>query len=372
MNNDWVRHLINQKKVIVLLGAGGVGKTSCSLGLALMAARQGKRVGLLSIDPAKRLAAALGLRPGQPLKEILFEEPCVVRGQLFASMLNPREVFDDMVRKYAPDKETAQKILNHRLYIAASSRLAGPAEYMALAKLQEMVSDHQYDLIILDTPPDQQALDFLSKPDILANFRENKVMNWLIMPFHMANKMGMGKLFSVGERLMGGLARVTGLEALRNLAEFLILIQKVIDGFQSVGENILSTLKSQDTGFLLVSSGQNNSFRSAATLASHLHRQSFQLNGVLFNKCLPTSIARSLAQASDKNCLVHPWMDQLLQRCNQETNGIKDFLNELNKNPLTTAKNLIIPEQKDCIHNKESLYEFSFSFARDSLSESKN
>lgn len=371
MNNDWVRRLVNEKQVIVLLGAGGVGKTSCSLGLALMAARQGKRVGLLSIDPARRLAAALGLAPGQPLKEIVFKEPCLVRGQLFASMLNPKEVFDDMVGKYAPDQETAQKILHHRLYIAASSRLAGPAEYMALAKLQEMVSGEQFDLVILDTPPDQQALDFLSKPDILANFRENKVMNWLIMPFHMANKMGMGKLFSVGERLMGGLARVTGLEALRNLAEFLILIQKVIDGFQSVGARILQTLKSSGTGFLLVSSGQNNSFRSSATLAKHLRDQSFPLNGVLFNKCLPVDISESIDQAPDKNCLAHPWMDQLLQRSEQEKNGIRNFLMELNRNPLTATENLIIPEQKGCIHNKESLYEFSFAFCPDPAAESK-
>ena len=149
--------LLKERRVFVLLGAGGVGKTSCSIGLAVAAARRGLRVGLLSIDPAKRLADALGIPLGHQLQEISLGPGLPLHGSLKAAMLDQKAVFDAMVRRHAPDAATAAKILDNKLYKAASGKLSGSLEYMALAKLQDMVEDPSYDVIILDTPPDTHA-----------------------------------------------------------------------------------------------------------------------------------------------------------------------------------------------------------------------
>ncbi|MCB9228724.1 MAG: ArsA family ATPase [Deltaproteobacteria bacterium] len=357
-----IRHLLN-KKVLILLGAGGVGKTSCSLGLALSIAQTGARVGLISIDPAKRLAAAIGLRSGEGLKEILRPEGSQGRGKVFATMLEPQEVFDEMVRRHAKSEKAAERILCHPLYEAASRRLAGPAEYMALARLRDMINNPELDMVIVDTPPDQQALDFLSKPDILASFRENKVMHWLVLPIHMAGKFGASRLFSVSEKLMGGLARITGIEALKKMAEFLMLLEQVIDGFHKASEGILETLRSQKTAFLLVSACHSTSLRTARHLATQLHRQKYPLAGIFFNRCLPDDIRASLKR-TEKQANPHPWLKSLQQRRKMEDEGIESFLS-WSSGSMRPGLLLRIPEQQDCIHSREALCAFSAAFNLD-------
>jgi len=262
--------LLTEKKIIIMLGAGGVGKTSCTIALAIAAARLGLKVGLLSIDPAKRLAQAMGLELGAELKRVVFPESEAISGSLDACMLDQKTVFDRMVHRFSPNPTVEQKILNHKLYISASTNISGSLEYMALAKLQEMVAEAKYDLIILDTPPDSHALDFLKRPNILAGFMEQKVMNWLIKPFHLASRLGFDKIMNVGERLMGGMAQVTGFATLKIFAEFLILIQDVINGFHKVGQSILATLQKETTGFILVTSPSTPAMRSAKNMAKEL------------------------------------------------------------------------------------------------------
>ena len=294
-NSRLIERLTGQS-VVVVLGAGGVGKTTTSIACAVLAAMEGRRVALLSIDPAKRLAAALGIPLSNNLKRIAFPAGMNVSGSLHAAMLDQKAVFDMMVHRHAPSADIAEQILAHPLYRAASTNLSGPLEYMALAKLEDLAEHADYDLVILDTPPDTQALDFLSRPNVLGGFMENRVMGWLIKPFLVAGRFGLGRLLSMGERLMGGVAKVTGVKALRSFAEFLVLMQEVIDGFHRTGERIVELLHRPSTSFFMMAAPSRAACRSAVNLAYQLDQLGYGTDLVLFNRCLPRQLARAVAE----------------------------------------------------------------------------
>ena len=363
-----LKQLLDRRKTLILLGSGGVGKTSCSLGLAICAARQGRTVGLLSIDPAKRLAAAMGITLGSELQAIDFGREQKMTGKLFAAMLDQKAVFDSMVKKHAPSQEVAEKILAHPLYIAASTKLAGPGEYMALAKLQEMLESDAFDLIVLDTPPDTHALDFLSRPNILSGFMENKVMAWLIKPFHVARKMGVTKILTVGERLMGGLTRVTGIQALSIMAEFLILMQQVIEGFHQSGVKLLETLHSAETGFVLVTSCQSGALRSARNLMEQLLTCGYALDGVIFNKFKPETMRSELAayekeqRGIDKGLEFHCLVDTLDQVCQREQAAALEYMEYVGQHCRLSPLVIKLPETPESLHTLEDIYQFSLAF----------
>lgn len=361
--------LVNDKKVIVLLGPGGVGKTTSSIGLAVYAAMQGKHVGLLSIDPAQRLASALGLDFHGHATKVHFDE--VLEGSLEASMLDQKLMFDRMVHRYAPNSQIAEKIIRHPLYKAASVHLAGSVEYMALARLKEMIDNKKYDLVVLDTPPDSHALDFLSRPDVLSRFREQKVMSWLIKPFLLATKFGLGKLMSMSEKLMGGVAQVTGFKALHSFAEFLVLIQQVIEGFHSASEGVLKILRDKSTSFFLVTTASPSGLRTGRDLGLKLHKIGYQLDGFILNRVLPRELADEIPeqdlQAEERERIglsASAFLSNLWQRKRNERNVKEELFSKLSE---VHGKNLLsiqIEEKDYTIHNPSSVYEFAKSFEK--------
>lgn len=349
--NDDLKHLLTHKKVIVCLGAGGVGKTTMSIAISTMAAKLGLRVALLSIDPAKRLAAALGIELENQLSKIAFPDELEIRGSVYASMLDQKAVFDAMVYKHSPSAIVSEKILDHPLYKAASTNLSGPLEYMALAKLQELTEDGNYDLVVLDTPPDTHALDFLARPNVLAGFMENKVMNWLIKPFVFAGRLGLGRLMSVGERLMGGLASITGFSALRSLSEFLVLIQDIIEGFHKSGEQILKILHEQTTAFVLVTVPTFGASRSAENIGHQLTNLDYQCDLLLINKNIPTSVASALEHLKNTG-------DEAIKALNQRMDGEITVTQGLHKKLSTDNKRLTVlslPELDFELQNAEAI-----------------
>ena len=289
--SDALAKVLTDAEIVVLLGAGGVGKTTSSTVLAVAAARMGKRVALLSIDPAKRLADALGISLGSEMRKVELPD---CPGSLHAAMIDQKQVFDQMVKRHSPSAKIAEKILAHPVYVAASTNLAGPIEYMALAKLQELADNTQYDLVVLDTPPDTHALDFLARPNVLGGFMENKVMSVLVKPFSIANKLGLGKIMSMGGRLMGGIAQVTGVSALRSFAEFLVLVQDVIVGFHRSGERIVELLGRSTTKFCMVALPTTASERSAQSVTVELKKLGYACSLVMLNRCLPEPVRAEL------------------------------------------------------------------------------
>jgi anion-transporting ArsA/GET3 family ATPase len=349
---------ISEKRVLICIGAGGVGKTTTSIGLAIRGAIQGKRVALLSIDPAKRLASALGIKLSNDLSEIKFGSEHGVSGSVHAAMLDQKAVFDEMVSRHAPSLKIRDSILQNPIYVAASTNLAGPLEYMALAKLRDLVYDERFDLVVLDTPPDTHALDFLARPNILASFFEQKAMSWLLKPFHIANKLGLGKLMSVGEKMMGGVAKVAGMKALRSFADFLVLCQDVLEGFNQSGEQTLSILKDERTSFLLVTTPTGAACRSSIYLHGLLKELGYGCDCILFNRCLPDgqfdpgSVSPKMEQA----------FDILVKRQAGEVQAKELLTKSLGLDRAASAIQLIsIPEQTEDLHSLESILRFSKS-----------
>jgi anion-transporting ArsA/GET3 family ATPase len=346
--------VLMSQRVIVVIGAGGVGKTTSSVAMAISAARLGRRVALLSIDPAKRLAAALGIELGHELRPIQFPDSEKISGKVHAAMLDQKAVFDGMVRKHAPSPHIADKILRDPLYIAASTNLSGPLEYMALARLQELAENPEWDLVVLDTPPDSHALDFLSRPNVLAGFMDNKVTSKLLRPVVMAGRLGFGGLATISEKVLGGVTSITGFSALKNFAEFILLMQEVIEGFHRAGERVLTILKHQSTSFVLVSAPNKAAARAARTLAAELRSMGYRLEGVVFNRCLPAEVKNDVDQVSGSEHEI------LSSRMRSEDKVIADLTAEIASNRVSnSAWSLRIDEQSIDLQSLNGILEFS-------------
>jgi len=357
---DGLETWIKNSRILVTVGSGGVGKTTSSIALALLGAKLGLRVGLLSIDPAKRLADALGIPLGSELSPVRLQRQ--VAGHVEAAMLDQKAVFDDMVRRFAPNPNVANKIFNNSIYKEVSSNLGGPLEYMALAKLETMLSQGRYDLIVLDTPPDAHALDFLARPNILHGFIENGVMSWMIKPFHLAQKLGAGAIFKAGGKVMHGISSITGVKMLKLLAEFLVLMEEVIIGFNRVGREVSVALKQNSTGFVMVSAPTDNAVRSASFLLQELKNNQYPLLTVIMNRNLPFALQEA-AQAWDQS--ERQWtelvsgFDVISRRHRYAASQAGKLAAQAQQLFGKSVPFLLLEEQSQMIHSEESLWQFT-------------
>lgn len=364
--HDSLIHMLQKSRVIIVLGSGGVGKTTSSVALATLAAQQGKKVGLLSIDPAKRLADAMGLRLSHSLEKVNFSPEENVKGELWATMLDQKAVFDEMVRRFAPTPKIEQMILQNGVYKAASTKLGGPLEYMALAKLQQMAEDTSFDLIVLDTPPDTHALDFLVRPNVLAGFMENKVMRLLVKPFVLANKLGRGKLVAFSEKMMGGLASVTGITMLRKMAEFLVLMEDIIQGFHHAGTRVAKLLRLDTTQFLLISAPTGASCRSAEEMALRLKREGFPLRTLIMNRVIPTNLQKAAEEWKRQEIDVGPFQTEMLALYNAVKWGA-EFSTRLQQQVSQAFPHLYvgtIEEQSELVHSRAAILHLAQLYAK--------
>jgi anion-transporting ArsA/GET3 family ATPase len=354
-----VERMLKSQRVVIVIGAGGVGKTTSSVALAIHGARLGRRVALLSIDPAKRLAAALGIELGHELRPVVFPESSGIKGVLHAAMLDQKAVFDSMVRKHAPSPHIADKILRDPLYISASTNLSGPLEYMALARLQELSESPDWDLIVLDTPPDSHALDFLARPNVLSAFVDNKVMSRLLKPIVMAGRIGLGGVASISEKVLGGVTSITGFGALRSFGEFILLMQEVIEGFHRSGERVLEILRRESTSFVLVCVPQKAAARAAGALSNELRQMGYALDGAVFNRCLPRPVIDDLKKNSADELTI------LRARAKSEDSIIENLAEEIHGNQESASIwQLRVDEQTDDIHSIVGILKFSELFGR--------
>ncbi|SMF21308.1 ArsA family ATPase [Pseudobacteriovorax antillogorgiicola] len=359
-----VLDLVKNNRVIVTLGSGGVGKTTTSVALAVLGAMLGKKVGLLSIDPAKRLADAMGIKLGSSLSKVEFAADSGVTGSVYGAMLDQKAVFDEMVEKWAPSQKVKDKIYANSIYKEVSANLGGPLEYMALAKLQSMSEDKSFDLIVLDTPPDTHALDFLQRPDALSGFTDGGVMTWLIKPFYMAQKLGAGKLLKASGRLMSGISNVTGVKMLQLLSEFLVLMEDVIKGFAVAGNQVSELLKSSDTSFILVAAPNNAAVRSAECLLDELGRNQFPLGGLFVNRCLASDLEQSLAHFEhDPKAGNTPGVNLLLKKRDHGKDLLAKLKSHMERTFGDRTPMIKVEEHKQFIHSLESLLSFSHAVA---------
>jgi anion-transporting ArsA/GET3 family ATPase len=260
-----LRARLRDKRVVVCVGAGGVGKTTTSAALALGLAMRGQKVAVVTIDPARRLASALGLREltGHPSR-VTGGVP--IEGELWAMMLDAKRTFDEIVTELAPDDSAREEILANPVYGELSTAVAGSHELSAVAKLYELYEEHDFDVIVLDTPPSRNALDFLGAPARLLGFLEGRALQVFLAPGGLT-----ARLFGRGTALVFAIfARVTGVDMLGELSRFFRSLSGVIEGFGERTRAVSALLRSPHTGFVIITSPEPEPAGEASYLAASL------------------------------------------------------------------------------------------------------
>jgi anion-transporting ArsA/GET3 family ATPase len=289
--------LLAAKEIAIACGPGGVGKTTTAAALAATAVvHHGGKVLVLTVDPARRLANALGLDGlGNTERRVPPEAFRVAgakpRGQLWAAMLDTKESWDALIRRHAPDATTRDQILANPLYANIAGRFVQSHDYIAMERLFEIHAEGDYDLIVVDTPPTRNALDFLDAPRRMADFFSSRLLRWLIVPYR-------SRLVNVASRPFYSIAdRILGTQFLADIAEFFILFQSMYDGFVTRADAVTRLLSDRRTTFVVVSTLETVPLREAEFFASELTERKLHLGAIVLNKVLPDSLHSSEATA---------------------------------------------------------------------------
>jgi anion-transporting ArsA/GET3 family ATPase len=284
--------LMDETTVCVCAGAGGVGKTTTAAALAAGMAQRGRRVLVLTIDPARRLAGALGLPETDDDEHTVDLEAhgMAGTGSLTAAMLDARRTFDALVREQAPTGEAAERILRNPIYQQLAGAVAGSHEYMAMERLYEVWSSGRFDLIVLDTPPSRHALDFLEAPGRVTRFVDGRALRLLVRPSVRAGTFGMRLLGGGSNLALGTIERLTGGTFLADLSEFLASFEGMYEGFQRRADEVSRLLASPETTFLLVTVPLPEPITEADFFWRALRERDLPFGGVVMNKVHPSYV----------------------------------------------------------------------------------
>jgi anion-transporting ArsA/GET3 family ATPase len=272
-------------RIVICAGSGGVGKTTTSAAIAMGLAERGARVAVVTIDPARRLADALGL-------DELGNDPALVdpgrfaaagielRGELWAMTLDAKRTFDELIERLAPDAATRDEILCNRIYQQLSGAVAGSQEFTAVAKLYELHASGRFDVLVLDTPPSRNALDFLDAPDRLTGFFDGRALKLFLAPTGLAARAmgaGTGVVFGV-------LRRLTGVDLLEDLSVFFRALGGLVDGFRERAEGVKALLADRATVFLVVTSPEREPVEEAIFFTGKLRESGMPFGGLIVNR----------------------------------------------------------------------------------------
>ncbi|MEZ3179302.1 ArsA family ATPase [Streptomyces pimonensis] len=270
-------------RIVVCCGSGGVGKTTTAAALGLRAAERGRKVVVLTIDPARRLAQSMGI-------DSLDNTPRRVKGiddsaggELHAMMLDMKRTFDEIVEGHA-DPDRAAAILRNPFYQSLSAGFAGTQEYMAMEKLGQLRSRDEWDLIVVDTPPSRSALDFLDAPKRLGSFLDGKLIRVLLAPAKVGGRAGM-KFLNVGMSMMtGALGKVLGGQLLKDVQTFVAAMDSMFGGFRTRADATYKLLQAPGTAFLVVAAPERDALREAAYFVERLAAEGMPLAGLVLNR----------------------------------------------------------------------------------------
>jgi anion-transporting ArsA/GET3 family ATPase len=274
------------KEICICAGSGGVGKTTTSAAIALGLARRGQRVAVVTIDPARRLATSLGLEeldnePRLVDPELLASEGGgEVSGELWAMMLDAKRTFDELIIRLAPDERTQEEVLGNRIYQELSSAVAGSQEFTAVAKLYDLHRSGRFDVIVLDTPPSRNALDFLDAPTRLIQFFEGRALRVFLTPTGLATRLvgrGASMVFSI-------FSRVAGVDLMSDLSVFFRALGGLIDGFRERANGVAALLRDPATTFLIITSPEREPSEEAIFFHQKLVEADMPFGGLIVNR----------------------------------------------------------------------------------------
>src|SRR5919202_2448019 len=341
--------LLAGKRIVICAGPGGVGKTTTAAALALGLAEEGLRVAVVTIDPARRLANALGL-------EELGNEPHLVAveadGELWAMMLDAKRTFDQLIERLAPDPRTRDEVFANRIYQQLSSAVAGSQEFTAIAKLYELDQDGGYDLLVLDTPPSRNALDFLDAPQRLTHFFQGRAIRLFLRPAGLGGKIigrGTGVIFAL-------LQRVTGVDLLADLSVFFRSLGGMIDGFTERARRVAALLEDPGTTFLIVTAPRHDPVEEAIYFHRKLRDAGMPFGGLVVNRLHPAPASMDGADALEERVgpaltgRVETSAHELAALAARAEANLARLLAELGDPPA-----VVVPELEDDVHDVEGL-----------------
>jgi anion-transporting ArsA/GET3 family ATPase len=345
-----VAPVLEGRRIVVCAGSGGVGKTTTAAALAMGMAEQGLKVAVVTIDPAKRLADSLGLEElGNEPKLVdparFSDHGVEIKGELWALMLDSKRTFDALIERLAPDPGTAEEVLSNRIYQQLSSAVAGSQEFTAIAKLYELDQDGDYDLLVLDTPPSRNALDFLDAPSRLTRFFQGRTIKMFLRPGTLIGR-GTGVVFGLMERL-------TGVDLLHDLSVFFRALGGMIDGFTERASRVGLLLSDPGTTFLLVTAPRHDPIEEAIFFHGKLREADMPFGALVVNRLhrvpegngkLPAGLDEELTRR------VQTAAHELEELAEREAANLEELRERLGDPPT-----IVVPELDGDVHDVEGL-----------------
>ena len=299
-----IEKLCAEKSILITAGAGGVGKTTLAASVGLVGALHTKRkVLVLTVDPARRLADAMGLANfGNVVTRVDISALAAgkAHGELFVAMLDTKASWDELVTRYAPNIRVRQEILANPIYSNISSRFVQSHDYIAMESLYDLYNRGDFDLIVVDTPPSRNAIDFLDAPEHMAEFFSSKLLRWITAPYRSRLIAGAFKPFyQVADRILGS-------QFLAEIAEFFMLFQSMYDGFIARANSVSSLLRSEAAAFLVVTSPEYVPMREAEFFLGALKDRKLSLGALIVNRSLPDYLDDATALAVAQKLIADP------------------------------------------------------------------
>ncbi|HXY40445.1 MAG TPA: ArsA-related P-loop ATPase [Vicinamibacteria bacterium] len=355
---------LSTRRVLVVAGSGGVGKTTTAAALAVRAARAGRRVLVCTIDPSRRLTTSLGLnslsgRP-RPIDLRRLKPPPADGGALSAMVLDVKSTFDDLVTRYTPDRAARDRILKNRYYQHISAALAGSHEYMAMEKLLELSADERYELVVLDTPPTRHALDFLEAPDRLMAFLDASILRWFLKPYFAAGRITLKVATRTGAIALRLADRFLGLQFLADLSEFFLAFESMYAGFKERAFRVYALLRDPSSSFVLVTGPQPLALEEGLYFHRRLDEKGMPFLGFVVNR-VHLDPARELRGDRGGRIRLEPELTGRLV----ETLREQQVLAAVERRAIarlevdTRERPLLVPELEQDVHDLRGLVEFA-------------
>jgi anion-transporting ArsA/GET3 family ATPase len=356
-----IAELLEGKRICVCAGSGGVGKTTTSAAIALGMAAQGAKVAVVTIDPAQRLANALGVEelPNEPHRiepQRLAAAGPKIEGELWAMMLDPKRTFDDLIDRIAPERSRAEEIKANRVYQQLSTAVSGSQEFTAVAKLYDLDQAHEFDLLVLDTPPSRNALDFLEAPQRLSAFFEGSSLKSLVRP----TGLGIRVLGRGATPLLAALRRVTGVDLLTDVGTFFQLLGGMTRDFSYRATQVELLLRANSTAFVLVTSAEREPIDEAIWFHRTLEHGGLPFAGVIVNRVHhdllnggePNDLRPALSRSLDGDLVarVAQNFDDYHVLARRDDRNVARLAQALGEEPL-----LLVPQLDQDVHDVEGL-----------------